>query len=727
MPRSFLVISFFSVILGCATTSIHDTRVDKKLSPPSQFIISKWSTATPQELRDWKIGSQEHNIQWWRSYTLAQKIKKSAPQEACENFLGLAKNAEFALNELALIRAHEVCPQQTILPALPEESTSWYRELNTDLILKEALTSKESEKIARAYLGKAKVESNRKRKEDYYLSAQEEAKKIQNEELTTLINEVLYKNSPRLKPAIGAQDYTNVASDFRFHRQFTKAVEYYQKVLANKKLSPDTHYSALKSIRQTYKVAQNKAEYVKATQNLANWSQKQFKTNKKDKRAVLRYHDAQILLAKTLWTEDQTSKAVIALQTTLKDLNKLYPMDEVYFILGRIDEEKGNFTKALEYFELSYKEPVSFVGLRDKIAWLKSWNYFKLEKFAEAKISFEEMRDSVQENSDKSKARFWLARSLKKLNQNEEAQKELESLEKEDPIGYYGMLATRELNKKFLPLSPHPENIEQLSFIHLKALDLDLRYKIEWLLALDEKDFAEKAINQASDKLKDQKISNSEVWFTIAATYARAGRYLQLFAMMSSLDSDAKTSVVERFPELLFPQAYGDIIISASNKTQVPAEFIFSIIRQESAFNPEARSPADAFGLMQLLPSVAKKLATQYKLAYGEANDLFIPEINVPLGAAELKNLMRKYSDQFILSVSGYNANDGAIRGWLKTRYRNDSVEFIEEVPYEETRNYIKLVMRNYLFYQRLTHKEPLPFPEKLLVLTGLPGQNSSP
>lgn len=725
MPRSLLVVSFFSVILGCATTSIHDTRVDKKLSPPSAFIIEKWRSASPQELREWKVGSQEHNIQWWRSYTLAQKIKKSSPQEACDHFLGLAQNTEFALNELALIRSHEVCPANTVLPPLPEEGTAWYRELNVDLILKEALASRESERIARAYTSKAKVESNRKRKEDFYRSALDEVKKIQNEELLSQITEALYKNSPRLMPAIKPQDYSSVASDFRFHRQFGKSIEYYKKILANKKLSPDTHYSTLKSIRQTHKVAQNKKEYVAATQDLANWSQKQFKANKKDKRAILRYHDSQILLAKTLWTEDQTSKAVAALQTTLKDLNKLYPMDEVYFILGRIDEEKGNFAEALEYFEISYKEPVSFVGLRDKISWLKSWNYFKLEKFDEAKISFEEMRDTVKENSDKSRARFWLARTLKKLNQEDAAKKELEILEKEDPIGYYGMLATRELNKSFSPLSPHPENIEQLSFIHLKALELDLRYKVEWLLALDEKDFAEKAINQATDSLREQKISKSEVWFTIAATYARAGRYLPLFAMMSSLETEDKASVVERFPELLFPQAYGEIIFAAAQKTGVPAEFIFSIIRQESAFNPEARSPADAFGLMQLLPSVAKKLATQYRLPYGEANDLFIPEINIPLGASELKNLMRKYDDQFILSVSGYNANDGAIRGWLKTRYRNDSVEFIEEVPYEETRNYIKLVMRNYLFYQRLTHKEALPFPEKLLALSG--PQNTSP
>ena len=98
--------------------------------------------------------------------------------------------------------------------------------------------------------------------------------------------------------------------------------------------------------------------------------------------------------------------------------------------------------------------------------------------------------------------------------------------------------------------------------------------------------------------------------------------------------------------------------------------------------------------------------------------DLYKPEVNIPLGAFELKSLMKKYDNQYILAVAGYNANDSAIRGWLKTRFRNDSVEFIEEVPYEETRTYIKLTMRNYVFYQRLLSPGvSIKFPEDLLKL----------
>jgi soluble lytic murein transglycosylase len=126
----------------------------------------------------------------------------------------------------------------------------------------------------------------------------------------------------------------------------------------------------------------------------------------------------------------------------------------------------------------------------------------------------------------------------------------------------------------------------------------------------------------------------------------------------------------------------------------------------------------DAFGLMQLLPSLGKELSRNTKVVYKEPEDLFDPEVNVPLGARELKNLLSRYDQQYILAVAAYNASASAIKGWLKTRYREDSLEFIEEVPYDETRAYIKLVMRNFVFYKRLNQGDsPIQFPEEWLKL----------
>ncbi len=718
MPKIFITLSFFSILLGCASTSRLDTRIDKRETPPLPTFLSKWKKASLADLEKLEVGAKEDNIRWWKTYTLSLQKKESKPAEACAGFKGLSLDHSFPLHDLALLRAYEVCPNTEKLNELPGSVAPWYRDVFADIKLKEALETSDLKDDLAAYVEKAKLESNKKNKEDLYIKALTAALKLEAKADIESVQTALYKNSPRLNPEPTLRDLGNVAMDYRFHREFEKALTTYRKILATPSTSTEEYFLALKNIRQTYKVAQKRTEYINATADLVNWAKAEFQKNKKDRRAVARYHDAQVLFAKTLWTEDQTSRAVQVLNETHKFLRGMYPMDEVFFILGRIDEERGNFTKALEYFEASYQQPISLPGLRDKIAWLKSWNYYKLEKWEDAKTSFEQMKDLVKDPADKSRARFWLARSYQKLQKTVEATNELQGLVKEDPLGYYGVLAVRELKQPFSPLKAGQKDLEGLSLFNVSEIDSQTRLVTEWLIAVDEKPFAEKILTSAAENLRQKNVTSEETWLAMSSGFARTGLYLPLFSAIGALQPEVKDRLLNDHPDLLFPQAYEDIILNASAKSGVPAEFIFSIIRQESAFNTEARSPADAFGLMQLLPSIAKQLAKQNSLTYGEALDLFKPEVNIPLGAFELKTLMKKYDNQFILAVSGYNANDSAIRGWLKTRFRADSVEFIEEVPYEETRTYIKLVMRNYVFYRRLLqHDSATTFPEDLLLL----------
>lgn len=718
MPKIFITLSFFSILLGCASTSRLDTRIDKRETPPLPTFLSKWKKASLTDLEKLEVGAKEDNIRWWKNYTLSLQKKETKPAEACAGFKGLSLEHSFPLHDLALLRAYEVCPNTEKLNELPGSVAPWYRDVFADIKLKEALETSDLKDDLAAYVEKVKLESNKKNKEDLYIKALTAALKLEAKADIESVQTALYKNSPRLNPEPTLRDLSNVAMDYRFHREFEKALTTYRKILATPSTSTEEYFLALKNIRQTYKVAQKRSEYINATADLVNWAKAEFQKNKKDRRAVARYHDAQVLFAKTLWTEDQTSRAVQVLNETHKFLRGMYPMDEVFFILGRIDEERGNFTKALEYFEASYQQPISLPGLRDKIAWLKSWNYYKLEKWEDAKTSFEQMKELVKDPADKSRARFWLARSYQKMQKTAEATNELQGLVKEDPLGYYGVLAVRELKQPFSPLKAGQKDLEGLSLFSVSEIDPQTRLVTEWLIAVDEKPFAEKILTSAAESLRQKNVTSEETWLSMSSGFARTGLYLPLFSAIGALQPEVKDRLLNDHPDLLFPQAYEDIILNASAKSGVPAELIFSIIRQESAFNTEARSPADAFGLMQLLPSIAKQLAKQNSLTYGEALDLFKPEINIPLGAFELKTLMKKYDNQFILAVSGYNANDSAIRGWLKTRFRADSVEFIEEVPYEETRTYIKLVMRNYVFYRRLLqHDSATTFPEDLLLL----------
>lgn len=699
-------VSFCSIVLGCTTTSRMDRRVDKNFAPPLPNVIEKWKGASPEQLAQLPTGPQEENIFWWKTYR----------QNTCEGYKTLANTPQFPLYDLALLKAYEVCPDQTDLPALPTAIAPWYRELAVDIRLKESAQTTDLQDDLAALTEKARLESNKKKKEDYLLQAVQVAKKLGSTTELESLESSLYKNSPRLQPNPPAKELPAVAMDYRFHREFDKAIGIYKEIISSKTSTTEEKFQAQKNLRQTYKIAQRRMEYITASGDLVNVTKAQMLAAKNDRKAVARYHDAQVLFAKTLWTEDQTSQAVKVLNETHRRLRGSYPMDEVFFILGRIEEERGKFPKALEYYEAAFTQPVSQPELRSKITWLKAWNYYKLENYAKAAEGFEQMRELNKDSSEKSRARFWLARSLKKNKEDAKAETELSELIKEDPLGYYGVMAYRELGRPLPAITADTQKVMQLSLLNVPEIDASLRLTTEWLIAVDEKPFAEKAIHQIVEDLKKRNITHEDTWMTVSSAYARAGLYLPLFAAIGSLQPQVKDQLLNDHPDLLFPQPYKEIVQQASNQSGVPAEFIYGIIRQESAFDPEARSPVDAFGLMQLLPSVAKQLASKNKLPYGEALDLYKPEVNIPLGAFELKNLMKKYDNKFILAVSGYNANDSAIRGWLKTRFRPDAVEFIEEVPYEETRSYIKLTMRNFVFYQRLAkEKQAVAFPETLL------------
>ncbi|NJL25914.1 MAG: lytic transglycosylase domain-containing protein [Calothrix sp. SM1_5_4] len=240
----------------------------------------------------------------------------------------------------------------------------------------------------------------------------------------------------------------------------------------------------------------------------------------------------------------------------------------------------------------------------------------------------------------------------------------------------------------------------------------------EWLNLLDEKEVLTALLDEASQAYKKANEQNDEGWVTIFRYYAKAGLYMKLYESISGLSPDRRKSVLQSHPELLFPQPWVDEVKTAALQFGVQEELIYAIMRQESAFDPRARSGADAFGLMQLLPEVAEAIAPANNIPYAQMEDLYQPQTNIPLGALHIKELLQRHKNQFILAVASYNASEKAIRNWMKTRFRGDALEFIEEIPYEETRVYVRLVMRNLIFYSLLkTKSASIEFPAWVLNL----------
>jgi soluble lytic murein transglycosylase len=148
-----------------------------------------------------------------------------------------------------------------------------------------------------------------------------------------------------------------------------------------------------------------------------------------------------------------------------------------------------------------------------------------------------------------------------------------------------------------------------------------------------------------------------------------------------------------RYYGLRFPLPYREIIETEAKKYDLDPAWISALIRAESAWLPEARSHADARGLMQLLPSTARIEARKRGLRYPGAAGLFEPTINLKLGIAHLATMLEKHGGQPFLATAAYNAGPTPIARWLAQRPPSDIDLWIETIPYRETRDYVARIL----------------------------------
>ncbi|MBN2346364.1 MAG: lytic transglycosylase domain-containing protein [Candidatus Aminicenantes bacterium] len=150
---------------------------------------------------------------------------------------------------------------------------------------------------------------------------------------------------------------------------------------------------------------------------------------------------------------------------------------------------------------------------------------------------------------------------------------------------------------------------------------------------------------------------------------------------------------------LFFPRPYAELIAGFSREQEVDPGLVFALIREESFFRSDARSRSNAMGLMQLLLGTARQVADGSGLKV-KARDLFDPKVNIRLGLNYLKTLLERYDGHLYLALAAYNAGPHRVDQWLRDFPEADEEEFIEMIPFSETRTYVKNILRNYFFYR---------------------------
>lgn len=188
-----------------------------------------------------------------------------------------------------------------------------------------------------------------------------------------------------------------------------------------------------------------------------------------------------------------------------------------------------------------------------------------------------------------------------------------------------------------------------------------------------------------------------------------AGRYPAAVLAARQAYPQLETRRLEEGPEevwrLAYPLPYEEAIQQAAAHAGVDAPLVAGVIRQESVFQREAVSRAGALGLMQVMPSTGRQLARRQKLRYSKAR-LFEPEYNLRLGSAHLADLLQRYPTRE-LALAAYNAGPERAAAWQAEHSYEEIAEFVESIPFAETREYVQIVIRNAEVYRRLYGKKP--------------------
>ncbi len=722
----FLIVTFFS---ACSTISKNQSAHILKLLPPP---IDLDAHQTPEQAEATLIPllapDKDQSLKWWARYQLGRVWAKSDANKSCSFFTQVSNEPGSPLAHLALLRSLEVCPatyQINTIQSFEQIKEPWLIAAAAAAGHRRAVATKSDNDelyFTPHMIRQAKLQSQ---KITLLKRVIEISKKNKQLEKAADFEAQLYAVAPRLSLAITEEDYPKVASDFRTNREFSKAREFYSKIIANPKSNDIEKYKALDGIRLSYKLEERTDEYLRATSNMAKFAEFRFKKKATRRDWVGKYQDAQILLARTVWTKKsapQAKKIILQTQEALVD----YPQTETYWLLARIAEEAGNFDETVALLEKIDLTKSNDAELKQRVLWSKAWNMRRISSGGPRwEQAVQDLRliltDATNSPFVAARTRYWLARTLKEHDLKDDAKKEFEQVVEQDPLGYYGILAARDLELPFHALALSDADDES-QFVRNEAFtNANDGVYFEWLAATGEHEVAQEFLDFLFSAYQSEGRLKKNTLVDFLRMYPRVGGYKSLFSRINELTPEVRNELVKQHSSLLFPMPFKKDVEEASLEFAVEPEFVYSIMRQESAFDPHARSHADAFGLLQLIPKAAKyaqermqKRATKVK--FNEPEDLYQPEVNIPLGAAFIADTMKRYNGQLILTAAAYNASEEAIKGWLKTRYRNDPTEFIEDIPYEETRTYVKLVLRNYLFYKRLNLREPaMSFPERCL------------
>jgi len=324
-------------------------------------------------------------------------------------------------------------------------------------------------------------------------------------------------------------------------------------------------------------------------------------------------------------------------------------------------------------------------GLKQRVAWESGWANYLAGNLNVAAVHFKKL---FTVDDYRERALFWHGKATAATGDNAAAEASFTLLRKEFPFGFYALSLqngkAEELEKSVPVLAGNMSELLPLPEGH---------ERVKALIALGLMDDASAELAVSRKRLAKGKADAG-----LARLYLELGNYSGAMSLYNS-------SMLNRSPESLFawaflyPKAYGELVNKYSQQAGIDPSLAFAVMRAESSFAPKATSPVGARGLMQLMPQTAAMVMHEKKI---DPERLYDPELNIRLGTKHLRELIDKYDGNKTAVIASYNAGANNVNRWLKTYANLKGEEFIESIPFGETRDYVKKVLAVAALYKRL-------------------------
>jgi soluble lytic murein transglycosylase len=377
------------------------------------------------------------------------------------------------------------------------------------------------------------------------------------------------------------------------------------------------------------------------------------------------------------------------------------------FNLGTYNFERKRFAVAQNYFTkllASNPEPSVRVAAKWKLAWIK----YLSREYGLAAAAFRDIRSGSFAGKMENPSKYWQARSLMQANRFKEAEPLLRDLAQNSSLSYYGFEAASRLKSK--NVAPNREKKSGQSFPAISLTSAEgSNSHISTALKLMELGLDGFALINLEALPKSMKSSPAVSFLTARAAY-RSGQHRiaheALAAGFASFMDNPPPNAPAEFIEMAFPRVHLNHTIQVAARHSINPHLIWAIMRQESRYDASAVSPAGALGLMQITPGAAGLSRSHGKITTKAISEILDPEQNVALGIRILSKNLGSFRGKIIPAVAAYNADIRKVRQWLHKNGKMKDDEFIENMPYLETRIYVKKVLAGYLAYNRLYGKK---------------------